>query len=99
MAKKKNEQGVEPLSRMRIFLENEGLWDEEQEKALTSQLRQKVLATVRKVETKKFHSLDNLFDDVYETLPRNLEMQKKEMYDHIERNKDNLPSLETFESH
>lgn len=96
---KKNEQGVEPLSRMRIFLENEGLWDEEQEKALTSQLRQKVLATVRKVETKKFHSLDNLFDDVYETLPRNLEMQKKEMYDHIERNKDNLPSLETFESH
>jgi 2-oxoisovalerate dehydrogenase E1 component alpha subunit len=57
-----------PITRLRKYLENRGLWDEEKEKTLRSDLRQEVLQAYRKAEKEKKPGIAGLMTDVYETM-------------------------------
>ena len=56
-----------PITRLRKHLESRSLWDDDQEKAMRSEMRQTVLKAYKKAEKEKSPALRNLMDDVYES--------------------------------
>ncbi len=72
-----------PVTRMKRWLINQDWWDEEQEESLKQQHRQTVVEAMKKAEKVSAPSLDELFSDVYDTLPWHLEEQKAELEKHI----------------
>lgn len=57
-----------PITRLRKYMEARGLWDEEKEKTLRSDLRQEVLKAYRKAENEKKPGMAGVITDVYKDL-------------------------------
>jgi 2-oxoisovalerate dehydrogenase E1 component alpha subunit len=57
-----------PITRLRKFMEARGLWDEEKEKTLRSDLRQEVLKAYRQAEKEKKPPMAGVLTDVYEKM-------------------------------
>jgi len=74
-----------PIVRLRKWMENKGLWDEEKEKELRSSLRKEVLEAYRKAEKEKKPSLRGVFEDVYKEMTEEQIEQLKTLRDVIER--------------
>jgi len=68
-----------PISRLRRWLENKELWNEQLEKETTTRIRQAVLEELALAEKEKKPSLSAVFDDVYAELTEEMECQKEEM--------------------
>lgn len=57
-------------ARLRIFLENNGLWDDQKEEELRKEAKQIMLAELKQVATKKACPIvPGLFDNVYDINP------------------------------
>ncbi|OBT81452.1 hypothetical protein VE02_09876 [Pseudogymnoascus sp. 03VT05] len=68
-----------PISRLRKWLENQGLWDENQEEKTRNQIRKDILRELVTAEKEKKPALSAIFDDVYEELTEEAKEQKAEM--------------------
>jgi pyruvate dehydrogenase E1 component alpha subunit len=73
----------DPLLRLRVYLESQGMWDETKQKALEEELRAEVATLVTAGLTEPVQSPESLFDQVYETASPLLEEQRREMLAYI----------------
>lgn len=70
-------QSQNPITRVRKFLESEGLWDDAKEQELRDSTRKEVLDTLSKTEKMEKVGLDELVTDVYDTVPKSLQEQQR----------------------
>ena len=68
-----------PITRLRKWMENEGLWDEEKERETRSEIRKEVLEAFNAAEAEKKGPLINLFSDVYEELTEESQAQVSQL--------------------
>lgn len=68
-----------PITRLRKWMENQGIWDEEKEKEARSQIRRDVLTAFAQAEKEKKAPLRDIFTDVYEELSEESKAQMKEL--------------------
>ena len=68
-----------PITRLRKWMENEGLWNEAKEKETRSSIRQEILKAFNAAEAEKKGPLMNLFTDVYEELSEESVSQIQEL--------------------
>ncbi|EAQ65925.1 Alpha keto acid dehydrogenase complex, E1 component, alpha subunit [Marinomonas sp. MED121] len=74
-----------PVLRFKQWLIKQAWWDEEQEAARQEVHRTSVVKAMKKGEKVPAPALDELFNDVYDTLPWHLEEQHKELEQHIRK--------------
>lgn len=74
-----------PITRLRKYMESNGLWDEEKEKALRSEARKSVLDAYRKAEREKHPPLSAMMTDVYEEMTEEQVEQMRKMREVVER--------------
>lgn len=72
----------DPLDRFRSYLEDQGLWDEEEEEALVAQLREEIDEAVDAAEAADGPPLESMFSDVYAEMPARLREQMEEVLEH-----------------
>ena len=68
-----------PITRLRKWMENQGIWDEEKENEARSQIRRDVLTAFAQAEKEKKAPLREIFTDVYEELSEESKAQMKEL--------------------
>jgi 2-oxoisovalerate dehydrogenase E1 component alpha subunit len=90
--------GLEPISRMRLLLQDAGFWTEEEETSLRDATREEIMTALKIAEGKKFAAIADMFQDVWATPPPNLQQQQAELEQHIDRHRDKYPSLAQFAS-
>ena len=68
-----------PITRLRKWMQHQGIWDEEKEKNVRSQIRRDVLKAFAEAEKEKRAPLRSIFTDVYEELSEESKGQMKEL--------------------
>ena len=68
-----------PITRLRKWMQHQGIWDEEKEKDARSQIRRDVLKAFAEAEKEKRAPLRSIFTDVYEELTEESKGQMKEL--------------------
>lgn len=71
--------GLDPIERVRCFLEKHGVWSAAEEEALLEDFSVRFKEAVSTAEATPPPALETLFDDVYAKLPWHLVEQKKEL--------------------
>jgi len=74
-----------PITRLRKYMENRGIWDEEKERVLRSELRKDVLEAYRRAEKEKHPPISSMMEDVYETPTEEQREQMEKLKSLIER--------------
>ena len=74
-----------PITRLRKWMEHQGIWDEEQERETRSKIRKDVLAAFARAEKEKRPPLREMFLDVYEELTEGSKEQMEELRGILER--------------
>ncbi|KAF0852868.1 mitochondrial branched-chain amino acid degradation 2-oxoisovalerate dehydrogenase alpha subunit [Andalucia godoyi] len=74
-----------PIARFRHYLFGRKLWTEDREKELQLQVRKQVLAELDAAEKDPKPAIEQLFEDVYESMPWHLQEQKQEMLAHVRK--------------
>lgn len=77
---------VEPLIRLRKYLTNLGVWDDDKEKALLEDAANKVDIGVQKYLNTPIAPVESIFDYMYETLPKSLEEQREHAMKYADTN-------------
>jgi len=65
----------DPLVRFRKFLENKGLWSEEEENNVIEQAKEEIKAAIKKADETPKQKVTDLISIMYENLPLNLQEQ------------------------
>lgn len=68
-----------PITRLRKWLENKGLWDEEMEQESRKTIRADILQELVAAEKEKKPALRGIFDDVYAELTEEAKEQREEL--------------------
>jgi len=76
---------MNPITRFRLFLEKQGLWDSDKEVALRRTSKKEVMAALQLAESSKKPPISQMFEDVYDTLPIHLQQQADEMKKHLNK--------------
>ena len=84
-----------PVIRLRKYLECKNWWSDEQDKELHTQLRKDVLDSLIRNEKILKPNIREMFTDVYDEMPSQLNEQLTELKDHLLNYKQHYPS-ETF---
>lgn len=74
-----------PLTRTRLLLESQGLWDAAQEDAHRKAAKQRVFDALKKAEAAKKPAASQLFTDVYDVEPQHLRRQRMELDAHLQQ--------------
>ena len=85
---------LHPVIRLRNYLTERGLWDEERERALHAAVTDKLKRGLNRARDEPKPHLDYLFDDVRSKLTPRMEKQKREMLEHVRAYKDYYPLSE-----
>ena len=72
-------RSMDPLARLRRYVEARHGWTEEKERALEAEIDAEVKNAVATAEKTDAPSLESMFDDVFATLPWHLEEQREEL--------------------
>ena len=67
----------DPLVRFRIFLEKRNLWTQEEEEAVVEQAKEEIKEAIKQADQYPKQKVTDLIDNMYETLPSNLQEQKE----------------------
>lgn len=86
-----------PITRFRIMMEKQGIWDSAQEASLRKELRSQVLSAMGEAERSKKPAASQLFSDVYDEPTPTLRRQQEEMRAHLEKYKEHY-NIEEFEN-
>mmetsp|Transcript_55374 Transcript_55374/g.132096 ORF Transcript_55374/g.132096 Transcript_55374/m.132096 type:complete len:431 (-) Transcript_55374:65-1357(-) len=78
-------EGLEPLSRVKLFLQKAGNWKEGFDEEVKEAARAEVMSALKIAEAKKFAAVKDMFTDVYAAEPPHLKQQYQELLEHIER--------------
>ncbi|MFB9885703.1 thiamine pyrophosphate-dependent dehydrogenase E1 component subunit alpha [Balneatrix alpica] len=73
----------DPVARFKNWLILQGWWDEEQETSRREQHRKAVMEAMKAAEKIPAPTLQDLFNDVYDQLPWNLQEQRAQLLEHI----------------
>lgn len=65
----------DPLVRFRKFLENKGLWSEEEENKVIEQAKEEIKEAIKKADETPKQKVTDLISIMYEELPFNLKEQ------------------------
>lgn len=76
---------LDPVARLRSFLEDRGWWSAEREQELRDTERLAVLQALERAEKKGRPNIDGLFEDVYAQMPWHLVKQREELREHMEK--------------
>lgn len=68
-----------PITRLRKWLENKGLWDEAKERETRSRIRKDVLTAFAAAEGRKKAPLKEMFTDVYAEMSQDCERDRREL--------------------
>lgn len=68
-----------PLTRLRKWLQRNGVWDDDRENETRARIRKAILDEVKIAENAKKACLSSIFDDVYAELSEEQEEQRSEM--------------------
>lgn len=74
-----------PITRLRKWMENKGVWDEGKEKEARSRIRKEVLTAFAEAEKEKKPVLREMFTDVYEELTEEQKGQMEELKSIVDR--------------
>lgn len=85
-----------PIVRFRKYLEKKGWWSSEDDKAWVAEVRKNVLKAFSEAEKVKKLPPEELFNDVYAELPKNLQQQRQELKEHLKKYGDHYP-LQNFQ--
>jgi len=75
-----------PRDRLKSYIQKKGWWSPEEDEELKKNARQEILAQLRISEHKPKPPLEELFTDVYDTMPQHLKEQYEELKAHIAQN-------------
>ena len=84
-------RGDNPVVRLRLFMEKKGWWDDAMDADWKKKTRVDVLKAFNRAETRKKPAIRELFTDVYDQLPKQLEDQQKEMLEMVAKYPDAYP--------
>lgn len=70
---------LDPIARVRRYLERAGKWTDAQEEQVTAELDAEIKACVAEAEKTALPSLESMFEDVYATPPWHLVEQREEL--------------------
>jgi len=90
------DQKDHPITRFALYLTNKGLWSEQQEKEWKNQSKKEVLQAFARAEKKLKPNWKEMFTEVYDTIPTDLQKQMADMEKHVEMYKDQYP-LKNYE--
>lgn len=76
---------LDPLTRVRNYMQSQGWWDEEDEQNLRDQERLKALEALGVAEKRGKAPFNELFQDVFRDMPPNLIKQRAELIEHMEK--------------
>lgn len=68
----------DPIVRFRAYLENKGLWSKEQEEEVIERAKDDIREAIKKADAQPKQKVSELIENMFETLPNNLEEQLKE---------------------
>lgn len=68
----------DPLVRFRKYLEEKGIWSEEQENEVIEKAKEEIKAAIKEADGVPKQKVTDLIGNMYETLPQNLEEQMEE---------------------
>ena len=85
-----------PITRFALYLYNKGVWSEQQEKEWKNESKKQVLQAFSRAERKLKPNWKEMFTEVYDEMPLDLQRQMDEMESHVKMYKDRYP-LENFE--
>ncbi|XP_057830193.1 2-oxoisovalerate dehydrogenase subunit alpha 2, mitochondrial [Cryptomeria japonica] len=82
----------DPVSRFRKWLNRNNWWNEKDELELRNEIRNKILQAIQVAERMEKPGIENLFSDVYDKVPLNLQEQEKDLREMVARHKEDYPS-------
>ena len=85
-----------PITRFALYLNKQGVWSEQQEKEWKNESKKQVLQAFSRAEKKLKPNWKEMFTEVYDEMPSDLQRQMDEMERHLKMYKDQYP-LENFE--
>lgn len=91
MAEVKQWETCHPTLRLRGYLHQRGLWDEEKEAALRGRAQKEIREAMQRARHELKPHLDNLFSHVYDQLPPRLEAQRRELWDLVNKYSKHYP--------
>ncbi|XP_042031933.1 2-oxoisovalerate dehydrogenase subunit alpha 1, mitochondrial-like [Salvia splendens] len=81
-----------PMTRFRNWVKANGWWTDEREIELRVAIRKQVLKAIQVAEKTQKPSLEDLFSDVYDKLPSNLQEQERSLRETINNYKQDFPT-------
>lgn len=81
-----------PIAKFRKYIQRNGWWNDENESKLRGDIRKQVLEAIQAAEKVEKPSLTDLFTDVYDKMPLNLQDQEKSVKDAVRRFPKEYPS-------
>jgi pyruvate dehydrogenase E1 component alpha subunit len=75
----------DPIIRMRFYLEQRDLWDDERETRMREEIKQEIDAEVRRYETFEREADDALFEHVYGEKHPDIDRQREEFHEELRR--------------
>jgi len=80
-----------PIGRLRNYLVSRSWWTEAEEKAWKKAARKEVMEEFQKAEQQPKPNPMEMFEDVYDKLPKNLVEQRKQMEEHVKAHHEHYP--------
>lgn len=80
-----------PIGRLRNYLVSRSWWSEAEEKAWKKAARKEVMEEFQKAEQQPKPNPMELFEDVYDKLPKHLVEQRKQMEEHVKAHQEHYP--------
>lgn len=80
------------MSRFRNWLTQNNWWTEKAESNLRTEIRNEVLQAIQIAERMGKPSIENLFSDVYDRVPSNLQEQEKQLRETVSLHPESYPS-------
>jgi 2-oxoisovalerate dehydrogenase E1 component alpha subunit len=74
------------------YLVAKGWWTETEDKEFISAVREDVLGALKRAEGEKKPAIEELFTDVYDKVPQHLQLQQRELLEHISKYPDHYPT-------
>jgi 2-oxoisovalerate dehydrogenase E1 component alpha subunit len=74
-----------PITRLRKWMEAQGIWDEAKEKEARTELRKEILKAFSEAEREKKPPIRGMFEDIYEEMTDDLKAQMKELKEMLDK--------------
>lgn len=86
------QENLNPLTRVRTFMESKGWWNEEEDQKIRDEERLAVMQALTTAESRPKPNADLLFTDVYKDIPEHLLKQQAELKEHMAKYPDHYNS-------